>query len=123
MNYAIEQSMNKSRIFTGSIQDIEDNTNRFYEGAAFGAVHFDGQGQRAGINAALGILDEAQGRCMDYFMQTGEVRQACDYLAKQSGKAKPLTVRFWDGLAMEDQHVRFESTAQTLRAIRQQFGS
>ena len=113
--------MNKSRIFTGSIQKVEDDTNRFYEGAAFGAVHFDGQGQRAGIDAALGILDEAQGRCLDYMMHTDEVRQACDYLANQSDKAKPLAERFWKGLAITDQHVRFESTAQTLRVIRQQF--
>lgn len=118
----LEQSMNKIRNFTAKQNDVEASTDRFYEKAAFGSIHFDGAGQGAAISGALDILERAQGRCMDYFMHTDEVESACDYLARQNAKTRPLTKRFWDGLAIRDQHTRFEATAQALRVIRQQFG-
>jgi len=113
--------MNKNHNSTGSIQKIEDDTNRFFQGASFGGIHFDGAGQSTAFKAALGILDEAQGRCMDYYMQTSEVRDACDYLSRND-KVRPLAKRFWESLVIEDQTARFEASAQALRVIRQQFG-
>ena len=114
--------MNKKRVFPADIQTIEDSTNRFYKTAAFGAIHFGGVGQGAAISAALDILEDAQGQCMDHLMHTDEVRKACDFLAAKNAKAKPLAIRFWKGLTIPDQHARFEATAQLLRVIRQQFG-
>ena len=122
MNHVIEQNMNKNPFFTGSIQSVEDATTRIYEGAAFGAIHFDGMGQAAAISAALDQLEAAQSQCCEADMQTGEVGDACAYLTSQNGKVAPLVARFWKALAIPDQVVRFEVTAQTLRVIRQQFG-
>lgn len=114
--------MNKNHQSSEGIQAVEDSTNRFYEGAAFSALHFDGAGQQAGISAALTILERAQTRCTDYQMQTDEVQQACDYLSRND-KVRPVTKRFWDGLIVPNQHARFEATSQALRVIRQQFGA
>lgn len=114
---------NKSPDFIANIQAVEDSTNRFYEGAAFGAIHFDGIGQGTAITTSLNILEDAQAQCMDFFMHTDEVESACQYLAKQNDKVRPLVKRFWDGLAIRDQHARFEATSQALRVIRQQFGN
>jgi Spy/CpxP family protein refolding chaperone len=113
--------MNKNHLFTASIQSIEASTDRFYREAAFGAIHFDGVGRRHAIQAAFAILEEAQAQCIERLMQTTEVQQACSYLSGQNGKVRPLAKRFWDGLAITDQHTRFEATSQALRVIRQQF--
>lgn len=60
--------MNKSRVFTANIKDIEASTERFHQGAAFGSIHFDGAGQRAAVSAAIGIIEDAQPGCMDYLL-------------------------------------------------------
>lgn len=114
--------MNKNRVFTASFSSVERQVDGFYNKAALGAIHFDGQGRSAATDAALTLLDEAQAKCLDFIMQTVEVERACEYLAKRNDKVKPLLKRFWDGLVTEDQGVRFEVTSQALRVIRQQFG-
>ena len=110
--------MNKIRNFTAKQDDIEASTDRFYEKTSFDSVHFDGTGQGAAIQMSLDILEDAQARCMDFYMHTQEVESSCDYLAKQNAKVRPFTKRFWDGLAIREQHTRFEATAQALRVIR-----
>ena len=115
--------MNKNPFFTASIEAIENETTRFYEKAAFGAIHFDGAGQTAAISAAIAVLEDAQARSADENMQCEAVGRACSYLAGQNAKAAPLTQRFWDSLIIPEQPVRFEATAKTLRVIRQQFGA
>lgn len=113
--------MNKNHHFTDSILTTQDATNRFYKGAAFGAIHFDGVGQAAAIQVALDVLEEAQTQCCKENMQTDNVGAACTYLSNQNVKTVPLVTRFWKALAIPDQTSRFEATAQTLRVIRQQF--
>ena len=117
----LEQNMNTDRFFHCKQSEAEGRIDRFYDKAAFGAVHFDGIGRNQTVAACLSVLDEAQSLCMDENMQTEDVKGACDYLSARDAKVRAVAGRFWDGLIIEDQAVRFEATAQALRVIHQQF--
>ena len=113
--------MNKNHHFHCKQSEAEGRIDQFYEKAAFGSVHFDGMGRNQTVKACLAVLDEAQSLCMDENMQTEDVKGACDYLSARDAKVRAVAGRFWDGLIIKDQAVRFEATAQALRVIHQQF--
>jgi len=104
------------------MKQILDAYSRLYDGAAFGAVHFDGGGHIQAETAALSILECAQGACLDRPIPPTEIDEACEYLAGCNDKAGAHIENFKKCLAIADQFQRFEATQTALRMIARQFG-
>ena len=104
------------------MKQILDAYSKLYDGAAFGAVHFDGGGHAMAETAAMNILECAQGACLDRPIPSSEIDEACEYLAGRNDKAGIHIENFKKGLAIADQSQRFEATQTALRMIARQFG-
>lgn len=96
--------------------------SKLYDGAAFGAIHFDGGGHIEAEIAALNILECAQGACLDRPIPPSEIEEACQYLGERNAKAALHIQAFKEGLHIVDQSQRFEATQTALRMISRQFG-
>jgi len=85
------------------------------------APYRDEMVSRAGIDAAMQILDDAAEKVLDFHMQTADVQAAIDYLRKRMGRPALLD-RFWSNLVIEDQAMRFEAVQLSLKAIKREVG-
>ncbi|MEM6898677.1 MAG: hypothetical protein AAF583_02740 [Pseudomonadota bacterium] len=97
--------------------------SRLYGRAAFGAIHFDGGGQGAAIQAAIEVLEHAQTQCLERSIHPSEIHEACEYLTSMNDRAVYHVRMFKKGLAIADQSQRFEATQTALRMITRQFGA
>lgn len=105
------------------MKTILDAHSRLYGRAAFGAIHFDGGGQGAAIQAAIEALEHAQTLCLERAIHPSEIHEACEYLTSLNDRAAYHVQAFKKGLAIADQSQRFEATQTALRMISRQFGS
>ena len=96
--------------------------SKLYDGAAFGAVHFDGGGHIEAQIAALSVLECAQTACLERPIPPSEIDEACAYLSERNEKASLHIEAFRRGLHIIDQSQRCEATQQALRMIARQFG-
>ncbi|MEL6103280.1 MAG: hypothetical protein AAFR68_18440 [Pseudomonadota bacterium] len=101
---------------------VVDTHRTLYRGAAFGAIHFDGEGHRQARMAALDALEAAQGHCLDRPIAPQDIEEAIGYLSQGCSKAAWHLSQFREGLTIPDQVQRFESTANALRAVRRCLG-
>lgn len=102
---------------------IVDAHRALYRGAAFEAIHFDGDGgHRQARMAALDALEAAQGHCLDRPISPHEIEEAIGYLSQGCSKAAWHLSRFREGLTIPDPAQRFEATANALRATGQCLG-
>ncbi|MEO1748130.1 MAG: hypothetical protein AAFR27_05825, partial [Pseudomonadota bacterium] len=85
------------------------------------APYRDEMVSRAGIDAAMQILDDAAEKVLDFHMQTADVQAAIDYLRKRMGRSASLG-RFWSNLVIENQAMRFEAVQLSLKAIKREVG-
>lgn len=85
------------------------------------APYRDEMVSRAGIEAAIQILEEASEKVLDFLMQTDDVQAAIDYLRPCLGRPALLN-RFWSNLAIENPVLRFEAVQGSLKAIKREVG-